>query len=208
MCVLGGAVLRAGGQPGEQSGCGLGKGVGSGGRGEEEATQGLSVSWGLIGGWPDESELGARPSPLAPARAAGSAPPRSRFVPAEGGRGCGESGREADSRGHTDLETGRRGARRTAPRPGPRAPRPPPRARTGRQVSRQCRARSRRPRGLPSRRLSLCRRIADAQQVGYVTVLARSPLRPVLLGLRAAPGRCGRTRQGAGGRASAVGFQG
>lgn len=118
---------------------------------------------------------------------------------------AGRSGREAESRGHTDLETGRRGAPRTAPRPGPRAPRPPPRARTGGQVSRQRRARSRRPRGRPSRRLSLCRRIADAQQVGYVTALARSPLRPVLSGLRAAPRPCRRTRQGAGERGGVLG---
>lgn len=70
--------------PGKGSAWGTGKGAGSGGRGGEEARQGLSVSRGLIGGWRDESELGARPSPLAPARAAGSAPPRSRFVPGDG----------------------------------------------------------------------------------------------------------------------------
>lgn len=119
---------------------------------------------------------------------------------------AGRSGREAESRGHTDLESGRRGAPRTAPRPGPRAPRPPPRARTGGQVSRQRRARSLRPRGRPSRRLSLCRRIADAQQVGYVTALARSPLRPVLSGLRAAPRPYRRTRQGAGERGGGPGL--
>lgn len=119
---------------------------------------------------------------------------------------AGRSGREAESRGHTGRETRRRGAPRTAPRPGPRAPRPPPRARTGGQVSRQRRARSRRPRGRRSRRLSLCRRFVDAQQVGYVTAPGRSPLRPVLEGRRAAPGPCGRARRGAGARGGARGL--
>ena len=78
---------------------GTGKGAGPGGRRGAEARQGLSVSRGLIGGWPDESELGARPSPLAPARAARSAPPRSRFVPGDhpvqGGNLQAWAGREA-----------------------------------------------------------------------------------------------------------------
>lgn len=197
---------RAGWEPGEPSGCGPEKGAGSAGRRGEEATQGLSVSWGLIGGWPDESELGARPSPLAPARAGGSAPPRSRFVPADGGRGCGEEragGTEPGTHGPRDR---RRGAPRTAPRPGPRAPRPPPRARTGGQVSRQRRARSHRPRGRRSRRLSPCRRFVDAQQVGYVTAPARSPLRPVQRGLRAAPRPWLRARRGAGERGGVRGL--
>lgn len=117
---------------------GTGKGAGPGGRRGAEARQGLSVSRGLIGGWPDESELGARPSPLAPARAARSAPPRSRFVPGDGGGGCGEQragGRDPPTRG---AGAGAREAGRAAHGPTPRPAGTAPvhaRSRPGRQVS-------------------------------------------------------------------------
>lgn len=190
-----------------QSGCGLWKGAGSGGRGGEEATQGLSVSWGLIGGWPDESELGARPSPLAPARAAGSAPPRSRFVPAEGGRGCGEEragGREPGTRGPRDREAGR-AAHCPTPRPAGTAPAP---TRSHRPAGEQAAPRPQSPaprtpepppqplpahRGRPAGRL--CNRTG--------------PLAPAPCPVGAAHcARAVREDAAGGGRASAVGFRG
>jgi hypothetical protein len=144
--------------------------------------QGLSLSRGLIGGWPDESELGARPSPLAPARAAGSAPPRSRFVPGDGGGGCGRSGQEAATHRPSGPESGRRGAPRTAPRPGTRTPPAPTRShrppgehaapRPQPPAPRTARAAAPPPPPPPPPP----RRIADALQVGYVTV--RAPLAP------------------------------
>lgn len=144
-----------------------------------EAKQGLSVSRGLIGGWPDESELGARPSLLAPARAAGSAPPRSRFVPGDGSGGCREQrAKDTDPPAHgpPDWEAGRARSHAQAP-----APRPAPSPARSHGPAGEWAA-PRRHSVAPADRASRClhRRIADAQQVGYVTAPA---LHPVPLGL-------------------------
>lgn len=114
----------------------------------------------------------------------------------------GSSRQEAETHGLTDRETRRHegGARSARPTPEPAGTAPAPTcARTRGQVSGSAAPAVAGPRGPPEpHRRCLFRRIAYAQQVGYVTALARSLLHPVLPKLRAATRQCPGTVAGGG----------
>lgn len=115
---------------------------------------------------------------------------------------AGRSRPEAETRGQPSRGAGGGApAHGRTPRPAGTAPAPRALARAGRCAGSAAAAVAG-PAERPSRRLCLClcRRIADAQQVGYVTAPARSSRHPVLVlpGLRVAPRSCRGTAAGGG----------
>lgn len=111
--------------------------------------QGLAASRGLIGAWPDESELGARPSLLAPAEPLARPLPVAALSRVTAAEVAGRSRREAETRRPKTWRS-RGGTHRARPHAQARGhcagTYARSLARTGQQVSRRCRARCRWPR--------------------------------------------------------------